>query len=99
MNTEGVRDENDEAVEDIDVEQAFRWQPPAKKIVGLIVAAVLIFLAQRDLRRRPPELVRGRVGVWKVAAMVAPGALAYLLFGRRSAAPLAAVEILNSIDA
>ena len=99
MDTEGVRDEDDDVVEDIDAERALRWQPAAKKIVGLIVAAVLIFLAQRDLRRRPPELVRGRVGVWKVAAMAAPGALAYLLFGRRSAAPQATVEILNSIDA
>ena len=99
MNTEGIQDENDEVVEDIDAEQALRWQPPAKKIVGLIVAAILIFLAQRDLRRRPPELVRGRVGVWKVAAMAAPGALAYLLFGRRSVAPQATVEILNSIEA
>ena len=99
MDTEGVKDETGEAAEDNDAERAFRWQPRAKKVVGLIVAAVLIFLAQRDLRRRPAELVRGRVGVWKVAAMVAPGALAYLLFGRRGAAPQPTVEILNSIDA
>ena len=99
MDTEGVQNEIDEATEDDDTEQALRWQPAAKKIAGLIVAAVLIFLAQRDLRRRPAELVRGRVGVWKVLAMAAPGALAYLIFGRRKAAPQATVEILSYIDA
>ena len=51
--------------------------------VGWIVAAVLIFLAQRDLRRRPPEAVRGPVALWRVVAGVPPGAVAYLVFGRR----------------
>lgn len=99
MDTEDIQNENDEATEDNDAERALKWQPAAKKIVGLIIAAALIFLAQRDLRRRPAELVRGRVGVWKVLAMAAPGALAYLLFGRRKAAPQANVEILSYIDA
>jgi hypothetical protein len=95
MDTKVIQNEIDETTEDNDAERALRWQPAAKKIVGLIVAAVLIFLAQRDLRRRPAELVRGRVGVWKVLAMAAPGALAYLLLGRRRAAPQATVEILS----
>jgi hypothetical protein len=51
--------------------------------IGWIVAALLIFLAQRDLRRRPPEAVRGPVAVWRVVAGIPPGALAYLIFGRR----------------
>jgi hypothetical protein len=84
METEGVPDE---AVVDNNDERRDRSTPAIKKIVGLIVAVVLVVLAQRDLRRRPAELVRGRVGVWKVAAMVGPGALVYLVFGRRRAAP------------
>ena len=57
--------------------------PPVQMAVGWIVAAVLIFLAQRDLRRRPPEAVRGPVAVWRVVAGIPPGAVAYLVFGRR----------------
>ena len=84
METEG---EPDEPVVDNNDERRNRSTPAVRKIVGLIVAVVLVVLAQRDLRRRPAELVRGRVGVWKVVAMVGPGALVYLLFGRRRAAP------------
>ena len=84
METEEVPDE---AVVDNNDERRDRSTPAVKKIVGLIVAVVLVVLAQRDLRRRPAELVRGRVGVWKVVAMVGPGALVYLVFGRRRAAP------------
>ena len=82
-----TREVPDEAVVDNNDERRDRSTPAVKKIVGLIVAVVLVVLAQRDLRRRPAELVRGRVGVWKVVAMVGPGALAYLVFGRRRAAP------------
>lgn len=57
--------------------------PPVQMAIGWIVAALLIFLAQRDLRRRPPEAVRGPVAVWRVVAGIPPGALAYLIFGRR----------------
>ena len=32
---------------------------PAGMAVGWVIAALLIFLAQRDLRRRSPEAVRG----------------------------------------
>jgi hypothetical protein len=97
METEGVPDETDEAAVDNDAQRRDRRARAAKKIAGLIVAAVLIFVAQRDLRKRPPELVRGRVGVWKVVAMAGPGAVAYLLFGRRRAAPV--VETPSLIDA
>jgi len=90
MEPEGVPRETDETNEppaDNGAERMDRCAPAAKKIACLIVAAVLVFVAQRDLRKRPSELVRGRVGVWKVVAMVGPGAVAYLLFGRRRAAP------------
>jgi hypothetical protein len=94
MEAEGVPDE---AVVDNNDERRDRCTLAIKKIVGLIVAAVLVILAQRDLRKRPAELVRGRVGVWKVVAMVGPGALAYLLFGRRRAAPTLATSNLNDV--
>jgi hypothetical protein len=57
--------------------------PPIQMAFGWIIAAVLIFLAQRDLGRRPPEAVRGPVAVWRVVAGTPPGAVAYLVFGRR----------------
>ena len=56
---------------------------PIQMAIGWIIAAVLIFLAQRDLRRRPPEAVRGPVAVWRVVAGTPPGAVAYLVVGRR----------------
>jgi hypothetical protein len=87
----------DEAVVDNNGEQRDRCTPAAKRIVGLIVAVVLVILAQRDLRKRPAELIRGRVGVWKVVAMVGPGALAYLLFGRRRATPKLTTPDLNDV--
>ena len=94
MEAEGVPDE---AVVDNNDVRRDRSAPAVKRIVGLIVAVVLVIVAQRDLRRRPAELVRGRVGVWKVVAMVGPGALAYLLFGRRRAAPTLATPNLNNV--
>ena len=57
--------------------------PPIQIAFGWIIAAVLIFLAQRDLRRRPPEAVRGPVALWRVVAGTPPGAVAYLVLGRR----------------
>lgn len=51
-----------------------------------VVAAVLIYLAQRDLRRRPPDAVRGPVALWRVVAGTPPGAAAYLVLGRRRVA-------------
>jgi hypothetical protein len=94
METERVPDD---VVVDKDDERTDSYTPAVKKIVGLIVAVVLVILAQRDLRRRPAELVRGRVRVWKVVAMVGPGALAYLLFGRRRATPTPAMPDLIDV--
>jgi hypothetical protein len=87
----------DEAVIDNNDERSDRCVRATRKIVGLIVAVVLVIVAQRDLRRRPTELVRGRVGVWKAVAMVGPGALAYLIFGRRRAAPTLVTPNLNNV--
>jgi hypothetical protein len=66
--------------------------PPIQVVLGWIVAAVLIFLAQRDLRRRPPEAIRGPIALWRVIAGVPPGAVAYLVFGRRRMSSTAAGE-------
>ena len=57
--------------------------PPIQMAFGWIIAAVLIFLAQRDLRRRPPEAIRGPVALWRVVAGTPPGAVVYLVVGRR----------------
>ncbi len=87
MEPEQTTEEADEAAIVDEAEHADRCQSAARRVVGWIAAAVLIFLAQRDLRKRPPELVRGKVGLWKAVAMVPPGAVAYLLLGRRRAVP------------
>ncbi|MCJ7781084.1 MAG: hypothetical protein MUQ27_09680 [Acidimicrobiia bacterium] len=63
--------------------EAERRPPPIQIAIGWIVAALLIFLAQRDLRRRPPEAVRGPVAMWRLVAGIPPGAVAYLILGRR----------------
>ena len=67
---------------------------PAGMAIGWVVAALLIFLAQRDLRRRPPEAVRGPVVLWRVVAGTPPGAVAYLILGRRRSASLTPEEPL-----
>ena len=67
---------------------------PAGMAIGWVVAALLIFLAQRDLRRRPPEAVRGPVVLWRVVAGTPPGAVAYLILGRRRSASLTPAEPL-----
>jgi hypothetical protein len=87
MEPEQTTEETDEAAIVDEAEHAGRCPSAARRVVGWIAAAVLIFLAQRDLRKRPPELVRGKVGFWKAVAMVPPGAVAYLLLGRRRAVP------------
>ncbi len=74
--------------------EAERRPSPAQMAIGWVFAAVVIFLAQRDLRRRPPEAVRGPVMVWRAVAAVPPGAVAYLILGRRRT-PLDASEELS----
>lgn len=69
-----------------------RRPSPTRMAVGWVFAAVVIFLAQRDLRRRPPEAVRGPVMLWRAVAAIPPGAVAYLVFGRRRASSTASEE-------
>lgn len=97
--------ENEEAAEKVteeaavEAERAQQQMDAARKLVGFIVAAVLIFLAQRDLRKRPPELVRGPVGLWRALAMMPPGAVAYLVVGRRRAVAEVANGFADSVAA
>lgn len=64
-------------------------KPP--KVVQLVsvavawasVAALLVFV-RRDLEQRPDTGIRGRREVWQRVTVLPPGAVAYLLFGRRS---------------
>jgi len=93
METDGVPNETDERLGNED--EGTNRSVPVKKIVGLIVAVLLVLLAQRDLRKRPAELVRGSVRLWKVVAMVGPGAVAYLLFGRRKVASTVALDPID----
>ena len=65
------------------VDEEQKRPPPIQMAFGWIIAAVLIFLAQRDLRRRPPEAIRGPVAMWRVVAGTPPGAVVYLVVGRR----------------
>ena len=99
MQDERTVEETDEAATIDEVEEASQCPAVAQKILGWIIAAILIFLAQRDLRKRPSELVRGRVGIWKAVAMAPPGAVVYLLLGRRRTAPPATTQMPMSIDA
>lgn len=99
METEETVEETGEAVGADEVGNYDQQQLMARKIVGWIFAAIVIFLAQRDLRKRPAELVRGPVGLWKALAMVPPGAVAYLVLGRRKALPPVSLETQNSIAA
>ena len=70
-----------------------------RKLVGFIIGIVLVVLAQRDLRKRDPELVRGPVRVWRVVALAPPGAVTYLIFGRRKVLPVLMAETPESIAA
>jgi len=55
-------------------------------IVSWIFFAVVIFLAQRDLGRRAPGAMRGSKRMWRIVAAFPPGAIAYLIFGRKKRA-------------
>ncbi len=52
-------------------------------IVTLAVSLVVIFTAERDLRRRPQAQVRGSKRLWRLVSLNALGAAAYLRYGRR----------------
>jgi len=72
-------------------------QRMARMVIGWIVGAVIIFLAQRDLRRRPDAMVRGPKVLWRVIGAVPPGAVAYFIVGRRRSIPIVLAESTEKI--
>jgi hypothetical protein len=61
---------------------------PRQKLsaAAILASLALVGIAQRDLRRRPSEEIRGSRLVWRIASTNAIGAVLYLWAGRRSAA-------------
>lgn len=51
--------------------------------VAIVVSLGVVGIAQRDLKRRPREQVRGSKLLWRLLSTNALGALAYLKLGRR----------------
>lgn len=65
-------------------------QQRALTVLGAIVQLTLLALAQRDIRRRPAEQIRGDKRFWAAVSLVNfVGPIAYFLFGRRTEAPAA----------
>jgi hypothetical protein len=85
--------ETDEARQAEEKARKLKEMEQARKFFGFIIGLIIVFFAQRDLRRRSPELIRGSLTVWRIAAMVPPGAVAYLLFGRRRVDSVAVLAI------
>lgn len=66
--------------------KAFSKRSPTEKAtLGVLfaVSLALVGSAERDLRQRPEEQVRGSKLAWRLASLNALGALAYLGLGRR----------------
>jgi hypothetical protein len=64
----------------------FKKLPPARQAglsAVIAVALALIFVAQRDIQRRPSSEVRGNKLIWRVLCLNAVGAIGYLVWGRR----------------
>jgi len=65
-------------------------QQRALTVVGAIIQLTLLALAQRDIKRRPAEQIRGDKRVWAAVSFVNfVGPIAYFLFGRRAEVPAA----------
>jgi hypothetical protein len=63
---------------------------PNKYVLAVLLAVEVIIAALtfRDLKRRPPEEIRGSKRFWRVISLVNPGnSIAYWLFGRRRGQP------------
>ncbi len=61
-----------------------RSKPAKAALLGLTAVSVgTVLTAERDLRQRPDEQVRGSKRVWRLVSLNALGAAAYLRFGRR----------------
>lgn len=49
----------------------------------MCVSVVLVAAAERDIRRRPADQVRGSKGTWRLICLNALGVVAYYVWGRR----------------
>lgn len=64
----------------------FADRPPLQKgfiSLVLVISLVIVGFAERDLKTRPEEEIRGSRLAWRLASLNAIGALAYLGLGRR----------------
>ncbi len=53
-------------------------------IVGGLIQIALLIAAQRDIKRRPADQIRGSKQVWRAASMINfVGPISYFLFGRK----------------
>ncbi|MCU1515398.1 MAG: hypothetical protein JWQ75_119 [Pseudarthrobacter sp.] len=59
-------------------------------VAGGIVQMTLMLAAQRDISKRPAELINGPKAAWRVAALINfIGPVGYFVFGRKRALPAA----------
>jgi len=59
----------------------------AGTILGAVAQVSLLVAAQRDISRRPPELINGPKAAWRAASFVNfIGPMGYFVFGRRRSA-------------
>jgi hypothetical protein len=59
----------------------------AGTILGAVAQVSLLVAAQRDISRRPAELINGPKAVWRAASFVNfIGPMGYFVFGRRRSA-------------
>ena len=57
-------------------------------IVGGLIQIALLIAAQRDIKQRPADQIRGGKQVWRAVSMINfVGPISYFLFGRKPAAP------------
>ncbi len=56
--------------------------------VALVIHVIMLSLTWRDLSKRPPDAVRGKKRMWRLASLLnTSGSVTYWLFGRRSPSP------------
>jgi hypothetical protein len=69
--------------------KSFKDMTPSQQRGAMAVIAaslVIVGAAQRDLRRRPRDQIRGSRLLWRLVCLNAGGALVYFRWGRRPAA-------------
>jgi hypothetical protein len=67
--------------------KSFKELSPPQQVLALlsiVVSLVLVSAAERDLRRRPDEEIRGDKRLWQLVCLNALGAVGYFAWGRRS---------------